>query len=84
MHTTYFCKVKDMINMLAQISVVDKILDSLPINDLNLYMELGHDACKQGEIDESFGWYMKGLRKARENQNQEKISEFSKLIITLL
>ncbi|MFT6845930.1 MAG: hypothetical protein ACJAUV_002130 [Flavobacteriales bacterium] len=70
--------------MQVQITVVDKALDFLPVNDLNLYMELGHEAGKQGKIDESYAWYMKGLRKARELQNQEKISKFSALIITLL
>jgi hypothetical protein len=70
--------------MQAQIKVVNKILDFLPVNDLNLYMELGNETGKQGELDESLAWYMKGLRKARELQNQEKISEFSALIITLL
>lgn len=70
--------------MQAQIKVVEKILDFLPVNDLNLYMELGDEAGKLGDLDESFAWYMKGLRKARELQNQEKLSEFSALIITLL
>lgn len=70
--------------MQAQITVVDKILDFLPVNDLNLYLELGNEADKKGNMDESFAWYMKGLRKARELQNQEKMSEFSALISTLL
>ena len=66
--------------MQAQITVVDKII--IPVNDLNQYMVLGHEAGKQGEIDESFTWYMKGLRKARELQNQEKISEFSAFVMS--
>jgi hypothetical protein len=61
-------------------NIVDKI--TIPVNDLNQYMVLGHEAGKQGEIDESFTWYMKGLRKARELQNQEKISEFSAFVMT--
>ncbi len=70
--------------MQAQIKVVNKILDFLPVNDLNLYMKLGNETSKRGELDESLAWYMKGLRKARALQNQEKISEFSALIITLI
>lgn len=68
--------------MKAEITTEEMI--TFPINDLNLYIELGHEAGKKGEIEKSYQWYMKGLRKARELHNQEKISEFSSLIITLL
>ena len=70
--------------MQSTINPVNQVLEHLPVNDLNLYLELGNKAIKEGEMDESFGWYMKGLRKARELNNAAKISEFSGLIITLL
>jgi len=70
--------------MIEKNSVIDTVRGSFPKNDLNLYLKLGHEACKKGKLDDSFRWYMKGLRKSLKLQNQEKISEFSELIITLL
>ena len=70
--------------MQAQITVADKILEVLPVNDLNLYLEKGDMASRIGEMNESYEWYMKGLRKARKLQNQSMISKFSGLIFTLL
>lgn len=59
-------------------------MNTLPVNDLNLYEEMGNAAIKDGDMEESMSWYMKGLAKARELKNAEKASVFSNLLITLL
>ena len=65
-------------------NAVEQILPELPVNNLNLYMELGHKAGEQGRIKESIEWYKKGLEKARSLKDQQRIREFSGLIFTLL
>ena len=70
--------------MQAQITVAEKVFEVLPVNDLDLFLEEGDKASRVGEMDESYEWYMKGLRKARVLQNQSMISKFSGLIFTLL
>jgi hypothetical protein len=61
--------------------VVNRILNELPSNDLNLYFELGNLAGAEGRLDDSMKWYIKGLSKARELKNESKVREFSSLII---
>jgi hypothetical protein len=63
---------------------VSTILSELPINDLQLYAELGNEAGKKGDLEESVSWYRKGLTKARQLKDSEKEKEFSNLIFTLL
>lgn len=80
----YFCSKEIISTMLSTLSPINQVLDFLPVNDLNLYAELGNKAGEEGKMDESLAWYMKGLSKARELNNSTKISEFSGLIFTLL
>lgn len=63
---------------------VNNILSDLPVNDLKLYAELGNEAGKNGNMEESISWYKKGLEKARQLKDQDKVNEFSRLIFTLL
>ena len=65
-------------------TTVNQILNALPVNDLNLYKELGDKEIEHGNMDDCIKWYIKGLSKARELKNTEKVSEFSALIYTLL
>ena len=65
-------------------NTVNQIMNTLSVNDLNLYEEMGNAAIKSGDVEESMSWYMKGLSKARELKNTEKASAFSNLLITLL
>jgi len=66
------------------VNAVAEIIDTLPINDLNLYEEMGNEAIKRGDVEASMNWYMKGLEKSRELKNAPKAKKFSHLIITLL
>lgn len=59
---------------------INAILTDLPVNDLDLYMELGNNAGAQGKIEESIDWYMRGLDKARELEDPKGIRKFSGLI----
>lgn len=63
---------------------VYEIIDTLPVNDLNLYLEMGHKAGKSGDTERSLIWYKRGLVRAKELKNESKVSEFSHLIFTLL
>lgn len=63
---------------------VHEIIDKLPVNDLDLYIELGHEAIKGGDVESCLSWYQKGLTKARELKNDTKVTEISSLIFTLL
>ncbi len=70
--------------MQAQIPVTHTGSDFLSENELDHCMELGHEASKEGDLNESLAWFMKGLESARKLQNKQKISEFSALIYCLL
>lgn len=59
---------------------INTILTDLPVNDLDLYMELGNNAGAKGKIEESIDWYMRGLDKARELKDQKGIRKFSGLL----
>ena len=59
-------------------------MGSLPINDLNLYVEMGNDAIRKGNIEQCLEWYFRGLKKAKELRNKEKEREISSLIVTLI
>lgn len=59
---------------------VSEYLKDLPVNDLILYIELGNNAGKSGNLEESVDWYMKGLSKARELRNSEYIKKLSALV----
>lgn len=59
---------------------VNEYLKGLPVNDLSLYVELGNNAGKSGNIQESVDWYVKGLSKARELKNSYYIKKLSALV----
>jgi hypothetical protein len=59
-------------------------LDLNPSKAIDSFLELGNNAIKEGKMKESLDWYMKGLDKATEEQNEKKMTEFSGLIFTLL
>lgn len=59
-------------------------LTSSALEDINLYIEMGNEAIRLGDQEECIRWYIKGLRKAREQKNSIKESELSDLIITLI
>jgi len=59
-------------------------MDNTESNDLNLYIKLGNDAGKNGELNDSLTWYSKGLAKAKELRDQKKTTEFSALIFMLM
>ncbi len=65
-------------------NAIHEIMTKLPINDLNLYEEMGNAAIRNGDMEECMKWYMKGLAKARELKNSEKAKKFSHLLVTLL
>lgn len=59
-------------------------INSMSVNDLSLYLTMGNEAIKCGDLNESLSWYSKGLAKAKEIKNEVKANEFYHLIITLL
>ncbi|GAB5418681.1 MAG: hypothetical protein Crog4KO_04380 [Crocinitomicaceae bacterium] len=63
---------------------VEQILSELPVNNLDLYVELGHKAGEKGKLEEAMSWYEKGLKKARALHDHKKAKEFSGFIFTLL
>ena len=50
------------------------------IKDPNHYLELGNNAGKLGNIEESVSWYMKGLTLAKELKDRQSINKLSVLI----
>ncbi|MCH2232093.1 MAG: hypothetical protein MK105_17280 [Crocinitomicaceae bacterium] len=59
-------------------------INSISVHDLSLYLVMGNEAIKCGDLNESLKWYSKGLSKAKEMKNDVKANEFYHLIITLL
>lgn len=59
-------------------------LDTIKGNELDLFLERGNSAGKNGQLNESMSWYQKGLSKAKELHDNKKMSEFSALIFMLL
>ena len=68
----------------VKFNATEEFFRSLPVNDLEMYIELGNKAMEKGDVDTSIKWYQKGLKKAIELCNDQKVREFSGLIVTLL
>lgn len=62
----------------------EEFFGSLPVNDLELYIEIGNKAMENGDVSSSLEWYNKGLKKAIQLKDKNKIKQFSGLIVTLL
>lgn len=60
------------------------MLPEMPVNDLNLYFELGNNASANGQLEDSLKWFYKGLTKAKELKDELKEREFSTLILMSL
>ncbi len=56
----------------------------MPYSNIIDYIKMGDLASKNGDEDESFKWYFKGLEVAREQENKEKVDYISGLIITMM
>ena len=64
--------------------IVEKTIKIMPSSDIIDYIQMGDLASKNGDEDESFKWYFKGLEVAREQENKEKVDYISGLIITMM
>lgn len=60
------------------------VLADLPIFDFEQYRAMGMEALKQGEETEGVSWFSKGLRVAKQLNNQPEVDRFTKLILTFL
>ena len=56
----------------------------MPSSNIIDYIKMGDLASKNGDEDEFFKWYFKGLEVAREQENKEKVDYISGLIITMM
>lgn len=68
----------------SQMNAPTQTPENIEFTDLNLYLEMGNDAIRSGNVTECLRWYSKGLNMARELKNAQKEREFSNLIITLI
>ncbi len=64
--------------------IVEKTIKIMPSSNIIDYIKMGDLASKNGDEDESFKWYFKGLEVAREQENKEKVDYISGLIITMM
>ncbi|MEY4603113.1 MAG: hypothetical protein RIT43_405 [Bacteroidota bacterium] len=53
-------------------------------SELLLYLEMGDLSAAQGRNQEALDFYIKGLHKAKEQQDKARIQQFSNLIYTYL
>jgi hypothetical protein len=67
-----------------QTDLIEKTIKIMPSNNINDYIKMGDLAGENGDEDESFQWYLKGLNVAREQGDEEKVNYISGLIITML
>ena len=56
----------------------------MPSSNIIDYIKMGDLASKNGDEDESFKWYFKGLGVAREQGDKEKVDYISGLIISMM
>ena len=68
----------------TKMSAQSQTPENVEFTDLNLYIEMGNNAIRSGNVTECLRWYSKGLNMARELKNVQKEREFSNLIITLI
>ena len=64
--------------------IMEKTIKIMPSSNIIDYIKMGDLASKNGDEDESFKWYFKGLEVAREQENKEKVDYISGLIITMM
>ena len=68
----------------CDMDIVEKTIKIMPSSNIIDYIKMGDLASKNGDEDESFKWYFKGLEVAREQENKEKVDYISGLIITMM
>lgn len=68
----------------VDMDLIEKTIKLMPSTDIIDYIKMGDLASKNGDEDESFKWYFKGLGVAREQENKEKVDYISGLIITMM
>ena len=64
--------------------LIEKTIKLMPYSNIIDYIKMGDLASKNGDEDECFKWYFKGLEVAREQENKEKVDYISGLIITMM
>jgi hypothetical protein len=57
---------------------------NLSANEIDQCIEMGNNAIRHGNEEESMNWYIKGLARARELCNLEMENYISSLMITLI
>ena len=64
--------------------LIEKTVKLMPSRDIIDYIKMGGLASKNGDEDESFKWYFKGLGVDREQGDKEKVDYISGLIVTMI
>ena len=64
--------------------LIEKMIKLMPSSNIIDYVKMGDLASTNGDEDECFKWYFKGLRVAREQGDKEKADYISLLIITMM
>lgn len=54
------------------------------IQDLSLYLELGHTAASEGDIESAINWYNIGLKIAKNHNDLLHEKQFIRFLYTLL
>ena len=67
-----------------QSDLIEKTIKMMSSTNINDYIKMGDLAGENGDENESFQWYLKGLSVAREQGDEEKVNYISGLIITML
>lgn len=67
-----------------QTDLIEKTIKIMPSININDYIKMGDLAGENGDEQECFQWYLKGLSVAREQGDEEKVNYISDLIITML
>ncbi len=74
----------DLCNMEIQTQILKTNLLEITSSDLSFCLEMGEIMNRKGRSEESLQWYIKGLNIARELKVEEKVKEFSNLIVSML
>ena len=64
--------------------LTERNMKLMPSSNIIDYVKMGDLASRNGDEDECFKWYFKGLRVAREQGDKEKADHISLLIVTMI
>lgn len=64
--------------------ILHTTLKGIPVTDLELYLEMGDNARKRGDREESIYWFKNGFVMAKKLQDRSRIQQFTNILSSLL